>query len=74
MKKLLASLAIGLGLMIGVQLQPEISHQDFAEKLRVAGLMTAPCYHNTIRFTPPLIIDETHVAEAIGILRKSIKQ
>jgi acetylornithine/N-succinyldiaminopimelate aminotransferase len=52
----------GQGLMLGMQMR--IDHQDFAQKLREAGLFTAPAYGGVIRIVPPLIIDESHAQEA----------
>jgi acetylornithine/N-succinyldiaminopimelate aminotransferase len=58
----------GMGLMLGVQMN--IDHQDFAQKLREAGLFTAPAYGGVIRILPPLIMDDSHVDEALAALRR----
>jgi acetylornithine/N-succinyldiaminopimelate aminotransferase len=39
-------------------------------KLRDAGLLTVPADDNVVRFLPPLIIENSHVDEAIDILDK----
>lgn len=56
----------GSGLILG--LETHMPHYPFVEKLREAGLLTAPAEHNVIRIVPPLIIDHSHVDEALGIL------
>lgn len=62
----------GRGLMLG--LKTVVSHMEMVEKLRVAGLLTAPATDNVIRILPPLIINETHVKEALQILRSVCKE
>ncbi len=61
----------GRGLMLGVQMS--IDHQQFAQKLREAGLFTAPAYGGVLRILPPLIIDESHVDEAMQVLERVCK-
>lgn len=39
-------------------------------KLRDAGLLTVPADDNVIRFLPPLIIENSHVDEALAIVDK----
>ena len=65
--KLLAEVR-GTGLMLG--LKTYIPPMGIVEKLRAAGLLTAPAEDNVIRIVPPLIIEEAHVDEALQILRK----
>ena len=56
----------GEGLMLG--LKTHKPHYELVDKLRTAGLLTAPAEHNVIRIVPPLIIDQSHVDEALEIL------
>ena len=58
----------GTGLMLGLAMK--VDHQLFAQKLREAGLFTAPAYGGVIRILPPLIINESHVDEALGLLER----
>jgi len=58
----------GKGLMIG--LACEVKNADLQGKLREAGLLTVGASSNVLRVLPPLIIDETHVAEACDIIEK----
>jgi acetylornithine/N-succinyldiaminopimelate aminotransferase len=39
-------------------------------KLREAGLLSIGAGENVVRLAPPLIIGESHIAEAIAILDK----
>jgi acetylornithine/N-succinyldiaminopimelate aminotransferase len=54
----------GLGLMIGLKLKVE--SRDFVAHLRDNhGLLTVSGGDNVVRILPPLIIDESHIAECI---------
>jgi len=37
-------------------------------------LLAKPTHEHTIRFTPPLIITEDQMREAIGLIQKSMKE
>lgn len=56
----------GAGLMLGLRCGPP--NTRIIERLRAAGLLTAPAADNVARLLPPLIIDETHIDQAIAIL------
>ncbi|UUX51938.1 aspartate aminotransferase family protein [Nisaea acidiphila] len=58
----------GKGLMIG--LSCVVTNADLQGKLREAGLLTVGAAGNVLRILPPLIIDESHVAEACDIIEK----
>ena len=62
----------GRGLMLG--LKAFHSNLEIVEKLRANGLLTSPAEDNIIRITPPLIIDKNHVAEALKIMKKTLKE
>ena len=57
----------GQGLMRGIQLKESIINRDFKTELETEGLLVAPAGDNVIRLLPPLIIDDSHIAEAIAI-------
>ncbi len=61
----------GRGLMLGVQARK--NNIEIVEKLRANGLLTSPAEDNIIRITPPLIITEKHVDEAILIMKKTLE-
>jgi acetylornithine/N-succinyldiaminopimelate aminotransferase len=56
----------GAGLMLG--LKCAVPNTEMVNKLREAGLLTVGAGDNVVRLLPPLIIDETHVEEALTIL------
>jgi len=59
--------ARGQGLMQGIKLAENIVNRDFKTELEGEGLLVAPAGDNVLRLLPPLIIDDSHVAEAIAI-------
>ena len=59
----------GKGLMLGVKCH--VPNGDVAAKLQEGGLLTVGAGDNNIRFIPPLIIDKSHVDEAVGIVRRA---
>jgi acetylornithine/N-succinyldiaminopimelate aminotransferase len=62
----------GQGLMMGLKCKgPNI---EMWHRLRGNGLLTVPAAENVIRLLPPLIIDESHVREALEILERSAEE
>lgn len=71
----------GLGLMIGVELQPHIPSLKqegklpsslFVSRLHHEGLLTIPSGNHTIRFLPPLNISRSDCDEAIGKFHRTL--
>jgi 4-aminobutyrate aminotransferase len=70
----------GKGLMIGVELVKDRAGKEPAKKLCDAlitrayhnGLILLSCGQSTVRFMPPLLIDEADVDEAIALLDQSL--
>lgn len=58
----------GEGLMLG--LVTVVDNLEMVKQLREAGLMTVGGAGNVIRILPPLIIEESHMDEAIALLEK----
>ena len=58
----------GLGLMIGLKLCPEIDSGAMIAELGNRGLLTAPAAENVIRLLPPLIVEESHIDDAMAML------
>ena len=56
----------GKGLLTGFKCV--VPSLDMVERLRRAGLLTVGAGENAVRLLPPLIIDEHHVDEAVGII------
>lgn len=66
----------GKGLLIGAQMSPE--YQDQAGKLQKLcskhGLLVLVASANVLRLTPPLIITETEINEAMTLLEQAIQE
>jgi 4-aminobutyrate aminotransferase len=70
----------GKGLMIGIELVKDRAGKEPAKKLCDAlitrayhnGLILLSCGQSTVRFMPPLVIDEADVDEAIALLDLSL--
>ncbi len=60
----------GLGLMAGLRCAEGVPSGEMVGKLREAGLLSIGAGENVVRLAPPLIIDDSHIAEAIAILDK----
>ncbi len=56
----------GQGLMLG--LVCKVPNTEMLTRLREAGLLTVPAGENVLRILPPMIIEESHVKEALEIL------
>jgi len=56
----------GLGLMVGVRLKEAVDARAFVGHLRDEhGLLTVSAGENVVRLLPPLVIDESHIAECV---------
>jgi 4-aminobutyrate aminotransferase len=72
----------GKGLMIGVELVKDRVSKTPAKKLCDAlitrayhnGLILLSCGQSTVRFMPPLVIDEADVDEAMDIVEHSLNE
>ncbi len=64
----------GAGLMLGLVCREEGKNLDLYNRLQKAGLLSAVAGANVLRFVPPLIIDKSHVDEAIGCLRRVVQE
>ncbi len=58
----------GRGLMLGLVMTDGADKHIIAERLREERLIVVPAVSNVIRVLPPLIIDQTHIDEAMVIL------
>jgi 4-aminobutyrate aminotransferase len=72
----------GKGLMIGMELVVDRTSKAPAKKLCDAlitrayhnGLILLSCGQSTVRFMPPLVIDEADVDEALALLEQSLAE
>jgi acetylornithine/succinyldiaminopimelate/putrescine aminotransferase len=72
----------GQGLMIGIDLDPELANRASPDKtiaqtvvnaLTGNGLLTAPAGATVVRWLPPLIVKESDVVEAVNILDRTLQ-
>lgn len=62
----------GEGLLLGMQM--EVPAFDMVEKLRAKNLLTTAAAGNVLRITPPLIITEEHVSDALQIIEEICRE
>ena len=62
----------GRGLMLG--LKCVVENAALGARLMENGLVTIPAGDNVLRLVPPLIIDESHVDEAVAILERTCRE
>ncbi len=58
----------GLGLLMGIEITEDIVNADVVKELELQGLLTVGAGSNVVRFIPPLIVKESHIADALGTL------
>uniref|UniRef100_A0A914VG30 Ornithine aminotransferase n=2 Tax=Plectus sambesii TaxID=2011161 RepID=A0A914VG30_9BILA len=62
----------GRGLFAAIVMEKKISAWDLCLKLRDNGVLAKNTHGDTIRFCPPLVINEQQLREVIGIIHKTI--
>jgi acetylornithine/N-succinyldiaminopimelate aminotransferase len=62
----------GMGLMLGVQLG--VPAMEMVERLRSRKLLVTAAEGDVLRIVPPLIIEETHVQEALAVMSGVCKE
>jgi acetylornithine/N-succinyldiaminopimelate aminotransferase len=62
----------GQGLLTGFKCA--VPNTEMVDRLRAAGLLTAGAGENAVRLLPPLIIGESHVDQAAGIIEATARQ
>ena len=66
--------ARGLGLIIAFDVESEATKKAFEEKAFQKGLILMGCGHNSIRITPPLIIEKQQIDEGLEILEQVVRE
>ena len=61
----------GVGLMLGLRIRGD--SREMVAALRERGLLTVAAAENVVRLLPPLIINESHVNEAMIILEDALR-
>ena len=66
----------GKGLLNAIQIRTFEGKKawDLCLAMKENGLLAKPTHEHTIRFTPPLIIKEEQMRQAIGIIQKTMKE
>jgi ornithine--oxo-acid transaminase len=66
----------GLGLMNAVEIKnrPNKGAWEVCVKLMEKGILAKPTHDNTIRFTPPLVINEVELRQGIGLIQEAIHE
>jgi acetylornithine/N-succinyldiaminopimelate aminotransferase len=59
----------GVGLMLGLKCR--IPNTEFGKRLRDNGLLTVGAGDNVVRLVPPLIVEPSHIEEAMDILNRT---
>ena len=63
----------GLGLIHGLELMEQVKAQDVIQKALEHGLIILSAGNNTLRFVPPLIIEQHHIDEMISVLEQCLR-
>jgi acetylornithine/N-succinyldiaminopimelate aminotransferase len=64
----------GAGLMLGIRCRDAVTNADLGAALRDQGLLTVPAADNIVRLLPPLVIDESHVRQAVEMIDAGCRQ
>ena len=66
----------GKGLLNAIQINPFEGKKawDLCLAMKENGILAKPTHEHTIRFTPPLIITESQMREAIGLIQKTMNE
>jgi ornithine--oxo-acid transaminase len=66
----------GKGLLNAIVIKPKNGKEawDVCLQMKENGLLAKPTHQHIIRFAPPLVINESQIKEAVGIIGKSIKE
>lgn len=66
----------GKGLLNAIVIRPHNGKMawDVCLQMKENGLLAKPTHDHIIRFAPPLVINEEQIMEAVGIIKKSIKE
>lgn len=66
----------GKGLLNAIQIKTIEGKRawDLCLVMKENGILAKPTHEHTIRFTPPLIITELQMREAVGLIQKSMKE
>lgn len=64
----------GRGLLNAIVISPEFNAFDVCLKLKENGILAKPTHGDIIRLSPPLIITEEQIIEALSLIQKTFEQ
>jgi ornithine--oxo-acid transaminase len=66
----------GKELLNAIQIRPVNGKQawDLCLVMKENGILAKPTHEHTIRFTPPLVINEAQMKEAIELIQQSMRE
>jgi len=62
----------GQGLLMGIEISESIPNGDVVKACEAAGLLTVVAGGNVVRFIPPLIVEESHINDAMATFESVI--
>jgi len=62
----------GVGLMIGIEFQPQFKAADLVQRLHERNLLTVPAGNSVIRLLPALNLSRVEAEEGVGVIEKLI--
>ncbi|MBM9592258.1 ornithine--oxo-acid transaminase [Leptospira sp. 201903075] len=68
----LVHLVRGKGLLNAVQFTDKVDAKNLCLELMKSGILAKETHKNTVRFAPPLVIQEKEMREAMGIIKSAI--
>ena len=63
----------GLGLMIGIEFQPQLKAVDVVKQLHAAGVLTVPAGNAVVRLLPPLNLGEREAEEGLRVITQVVE-
>jgi acetylornithine/succinyldiaminopimelate/putrescine aminotransferase len=63
----------GLGLMIGIEFQPEFKAVDVVKRLHEQGVLTVPAGTSVVRLLPPLNLSKAEAEEGLRAIGEAVK-
>jgi len=63
----------GKGLMNAIEFDNKFNTDLFCKKLMLEGLLAKPTHDSIVRFSPPLIINNKQMEQALNIIKKCLK-
>ena len=59
-------------MMVGLRVGP--ANGEFVGALRRQGLLAVPAGENVVRLLPPLVVEDSHLGEAVGMVEGACRE